>query len=49
MKLRELLVKTDEKMKGQTEVPLALKMKQFYSVIIRYERNGKIHRDDRKK
>ena len=49
MRLRNLLVETDEEMKGQTEVSLAVKMKQFYSVIIRYERDGKVHRDDKQK
>ena len=49
MKLRNLLVETDEEMKGQTEVSLAVKMKQFYSVIARYERDGKIHREDKQK
>jgi len=49
MRLRNLLVETDEEMKGQTEVSLAVKMKQFYSVIIKYELEKKIHPDDKAK
>jgi len=49
MKLRNLLVETDEEMKVKKEVSLATKMKEFYGVIARYERDGKIHKDDKQK
>ena len=49
MKLRNLLVETDEEKQGQIEVSLSVKMKQFYSVLIRYELAKKIHPDDKAK
>lgn len=45
MKLKDFITENDEK----KEVSLTVKMKQFYSVIDRYERDGKIHKDDKAK
>jgi hypothetical protein len=49
MRLRNLFVESDEEMKVKKEVSLAVKMKQFYSVIIKYELEKKIHPDDKAK
>jgi len=49
MRLRNLLVETDEKETVPKKVSLATKMKEFYGVIARYERDGKIHKDDKAK
>ena len=50
MKLRNLLEEADEGINTkQQEVSLATKMKEFYGVIARYERDGKIHKDDKQK
>ena len=49
MKLRDFLTENDEQMKVKKEVSLAVKMKEFYGVIARYERDGKVHRDDKSK
>lgn len=49
MKLRNLLAEADEKMNTQQEVSLTTKMKEFYGCIARYERDGKIHKNDKQK
>ena len=49
MRLRNLLVESEEAVKVKKEVSLAVKMKEFYGVIERYERDGTVHKDDRQK
>jgi len=43
------LIEDIQELKEPKKISLVGKMKEFYGVIARYERDGEIHRDDRAK